>query len=239
MSDDDILAEAKDAFRLAADAEAENRREALDDLRFARLGEQWPEKVRRERDLEGRPCLTINRLPAFIRQVVNDARQNKPAIAVHPVGSGADPETAEVFNGLIRHIEQSSDAEVAYDTALDFAVTCGLGYFRINTRYGAGDTFDQDLAIERVANPFSVYGDPESTAADSGDWNTAFVVDSLSRDAFEARWKGADAADWMADEGAAGSQGGDRVSVAEYWRRERVTRTILALSDGQVVEEGV
>lgn len=239
LSDDDILAEAKDAFRLAADAEAENRRDALDDLRFARLGEQWPEKVRRERDLEGRPCLTINRLPAFIRQVVNDARQNKPAIAVHPVDSGADPETAEVFNGLIRHIEQSSDAEVAYDTALDFAVTCGLGYFRINTRYAAGDTFDQDLAIERVANPFSVYGDPESTAADSGDWNTAFVVDSLSRDAFEARWKGADVADWMAEEGAAGWQGGDRVTVAEYWRRERVTRTILALSDGQVVEEGV
>ena len=128
MSDDDILEEARAAFGLAADAEAENRREALDDLRFARLGEQWPQKVLRERELEGRPCLTINRLPAFIRQVVNDARQNKPAIAVHPVDGGSDPETAEVFNGLIRHIEQSSDAEVAYDTALDFAVTCGVGY---------------------------------------------------------------------------------------------------------------
>lgn len=241
LSDDDILAEAKDAFRLAADAEAENRREALDDLRFARLGDQWPEKVRRERELEGRPCLTINRLPAFIRQVVNDARQNKPAIAVHPVDSAGDPETAEVFNGLIRHIEQSSDAEVAYDSALDFAVTCGLGYFRINTRYAAGDTFDQDLAIERVANPFSVYGDPEATGADSGDWNTAFVVDSISREAFEARWKGAEAADWASETGdrVEGAGGGDRVSVAEYWRRERVMRTILALSDGQVVEEGV
>jgi hypothetical protein len=79
LSDDDILAEAREAFQLAADAEAENRREALDDIRFARLGEQWPEKVRRERELEGRPVLTINRLPAFIRQVVNDARQNKGA----------------------------------------------------------------------------------------------------------------------------------------------------------------
>jgi hypothetical protein len=113
LSDDDILREAKDAFVLAADAEAENRREALDDIRFARLGEQWPERVRRDRELEGRPCLTINRLPSFIRQVVNDARQNKPAIAVHPVDDAADPQTAEVFSGLIRHIEQSSDAEVA------------------------------------------------------------------------------------------------------------------------------
>jgi len=242
LSDDDILEEARAAFALAADAEAGNRREALDDLRFARLGEQWPEKVRRERELEGRPCLTINRLPAFIRQVVNDARQNKPAIAVHPVDNGADPETAEVFNGLIRHIEQSSDAEVAYDTALDFAVTCGLGYFRINTRYAADDGFDQDIAVERVANPFSIYGDPEGAAADSSDWNTAFVVDTLPRSVFEARWKGADAVDWEADDYgrlAGPWLDGDRVMVAEYWRRERTTKTILALSDGQVVEEGV
>lgn len=242
MSDDDLIKEAREAFELAADAEAENRREALDDLRFARLGEQWPEKIRRERELEGRPCLTINRLPAFIRQVVNDARQNKPAIAVHPVDDGADPETAEVFNGLIRHIEQSSDAEVAYDTALDFAVTGGFGYFRINTRYTSDDGFSQDLAIERVANPFSIYGDPESTAADSSDWNVAFVVDTLPKAAFEARWKGAEATDWNADAYARLGEPwleGERVMVAEYWRRERTTRTILALSDGQVVEEGL
>ena len=242
MSDDEIIREAREAFELAADAEAENRREALDDLRFARLGEQWPERVRRERELDGRPCLTINRLPAFIRQVVNDARQNKPAMVVHPVDDAADPATAEVLNGLIRHIAQSSDAEVAYDTALDFAVTGGFGYFRINTRYACDDSFDQDLAIERVANPFSIYGDPNGTAADSSDWNVAFVVDTLPKAAFEARWKGADAVDWGADSYASLTGpwlDGERVMVAEYWRREPVTRTILALSDGQVVEAGV
>jgi len=238
MSHDDLLKEAREAFDLAAEREAENRREALDDLRFARLGEQWPEQVRRDREREGRPCLTINRLPAFIRQVVNDARQNKPAISCHPVDSRADPATAQIFDGLIRHIEQSSDAEVAYDTALDFAVTCGFGYFRINTRYAADDGFEQDLAIERVANPFSIYGDPDSTAADSSDWNTAFVVDSLPRAAFETRWKGAEAVDWGA-QAYAGLKDpwveGDRVMVAEYWRREPVRRKIVALSDGQVL----
>jgi hypothetical protein len=68
LSDDETIREAREAFERAADFEAENRREALDDLRFARLGEQWPEKVRRERELDGRPVLTINRLPAFIRR---------------------------------------------------------------------------------------------------------------------------------------------------------------------------
>ena len=242
MKTEDILKDAREAFDLAAESEAENRREALDDIRFARLGEQWPARVRQDRELDGRPCLTINRLPAFIRQVVNDARQNKPSITCHPVDDGADPETAEIFNGLIRNIEQSSDAEVAYDTALDFAVTGGFGYFRINTRYANDDGFDQDLVIERVANPFSIYGDPNSTAADSSDWNAAFVIDTLPKAVFEARWKGADPTDWTADSYlglAAPWLDGDRVTVAEYWRREAVNRTILALSDGQVVDEDV
>jgi hypothetical protein len=239
LSDDEIIRDAREAFDRAADFEAENRREALDDLRFARLGEQWPEKVRRERELDGRPCLTINRLPAFIRQVVNDARQNKPGMIVHPVDDAADPATAEVLNGLIRHIEQSSDAEVAYDTALDFAVTGGFGYFRINTRYASDDTFDQDLVVERVANPFSIYGDPDAAAADSSDWNTAFVVDTMPKAAFEARWKGADAVDWAADAYASLANpwlDGEQVMVAEHWRREPVSRQIVVLSDGQVVE---
>lgn len=238
---EDILKDARAAFDLAREHEAENRREALDDIRFARLGQQWPDKVRRDRELDGRPCLTINRLPAFIRQVVNDARQNKPSIVCHPVDSGADPETAEIFNGLIRNIEQSSDAEVAYDTALDFAVTGGFGYFRINTRYARDDAFDQDLVIERVSNPFSIYGDPASSAADSSDWNTAFVVDTISKADFEARWKGADPVDWTSDAygGLAGPWvEGDRVMIAEYWRREAVARSIVALSDGQVMEVG-
>ena len=234
---DDLLKDAREAFELARAREADNRAEALDDLRFARLGEQWPQTVRRDRELDGRPCLTINRLPAFIRQVVNDARQNKPAIVCHPVDGAADLATAEIFNGLIRNIEQSSDAEVAYDTALDFAVTGGFGYFRINTRYADDSSFDQDLVIERVADPFSIYGDPDSTAADSADWRSAFVVDSLSRADFEARWPGAETSSWQGDVG--GGRETPQVRLAEFWRRDQVETTLLALSDGQVVEAGV
>src|SRR5579872_347799 len=142
---DDLLKEAKDAFELCVAHEAEHRAEALDDIRFARLGEQWPAEVRRRRELDARPCLTINRLPAFIRQVVNDARQNRPAIKVHPADDAADPQVAAIYNGLIRNIEYCSDADVAYDTALDAAVTSGLGYFRINTRYASDDGFEQEI----------------------------------------------------------------------------------------------
>lgn len=179
--DGDILDEARDLFRSCEEREADNRDEALDDLEFARLARQWRPEDEEQRAAEGRPCLTINRMPAFIRQVVNDARQNAPAIAVRAVDDAADPATAEVMSDLIRDIEAQSSADIAYDTAVDFAVSCGFGYFRINTAYTADDAFDQDIRIARIANPFSVYGDPFSDAPDSSDWNVAFVLDRMTR----------------------------------------------------------
>lgn len=240
---DKIIDEAKQVFELCEEVERENRRDALDDIKFARLDDQWPLKIRRDREMEGRPCLTINRLTPAIRQVLNDARQNKPAIVVHPVDGDADPGTAEVLNGLIRNIEQSSDAEVAYDTALDFAVTGGFGYFRINTQYAHDDTFEQDIVIERISNPFSVYGDPHSNAADSSDWNTAFVVDAVPLDIFEKTWKGAEPIDWNTSDYSRlkGPWLNEerRVLVAEYWTRDEITKRVLALSDGQIIAEDV
>ncbi len=241
-SPDDILKEAKAAFAACEEHEADNRDAALDDLKFARLGEQWPADVRRERERDGRPCLTLNRMPGFIRQVANDARQNKPSIRVHPADSAADPETAEILNGLIRNIEVTSKADVAYDTAVDFAVTMGFGYFRINTRYACDDSFDLDLVIDRVANPFSVYGDPRSVASDSSDWNVAFVTDLMPKDAFEAAYKGADPVDWKLGDYAAMKspwRQGESVMVAEWWTRERTLRTVVMLTSQEVMAEDV
>ena len=119
---DDILTQAREAYERAREYWSDNHTEAKDDLAFARLGRQWDERIRRQRELEHRPCLTFNKMPAFIRQVVNDARQNKPAIKVHPQDSQADVRTAAIINGLIRNIETISDADVAYDTAIEHAV---------------------------------------------------------------------------------------------------------------------
>lgn len=240
MKMDDELAEAKEAFALCAEAEADNREAALDDLRFARLGEQWPDDIRNRRAREMRPCLTINRLPSFIRQVVNDARQNKPSIKVKPVDSASDPATAEILNGLIRNIEYTSNADIAYDTAAEFAVTMGIGYIRIGIEYACDDNFDKDLRIQRVANPFSIYGDPHSTAADSSDWNMAFVVDRLSKETFRQRYKDAEEVDWNAlgyGKLEAPWLEDDEILVAERWLREEVPSTLLLLSNGLALRE--
>lgn len=244
---DAIVKEAREAFGDYESAWDQNYKAARDDIEFAKLDKQWPEAIRkqREEDPSGpRPCLTINKLGSIIRQVVNDARQNRPSIKVHPVDSKADPETAEVMSGLIRSIEAASDADIAYDTGIDNAVTSGFGYWRVNIDYSndasdqedlsaAGTAlFEQDILIRRIANPLSVYGDPWSKEADSSDWNGAFVIDSVKKSVFKRKHPKAKATDfqgssWQAIQAPWHTE--DAVLVAEYWKREETIKQAIGV----------
>jgi len=238
-ADEDLHAEGIRIYNVAIERDSENRRSYEEDIRFARLGEQWPEAVRKQREDEGRPCLTVNRLPAFIRQVTNDARQNKPAIKFHAVGDGADEWTARVQDGLARNIEYSSNADVAYDTALDNAVSGGFGYFRITTDYASDDVFDQDIRIERIPNSLSVIPDAFCMDADSANWNDAFVEDTYAKDAFAARWPDADMTSFEGDhrDVADGWIDGEDIRVVEWWKRREEPATLLLLSNGEVMHQ--
>ena len=237
-SEDDTLKKEIEEFEEAYDAESENRNVALEDLKFARLSEQWPEQIRKQREIDGRPILTINKMPAFIRQVVNDSRQNRPQIKVKPVDDKADIDTANVLEGLIRNIERTSKADVAYDTAVDYAVSMGWGYIRVNIDYEYDDTFDKCLKIERIANPFSVYGDPYSTSMDGSDWNRCWITELKSKEEFKAKWKNAEAVDWESlgyDNLKAPWRDSDDILICESWHREETQREIYQLSSGEVV----
>lgn len=233
MSDSDVLKEAMDIFRLCDERDRDNRDAFVEDVKFARLEEQWPDDAKKIR--AGRPCLTVNKLAPIIRQVVNDARQNKPAITVRPQDSGSDVKTAEVFTGLIRNIENTSGADIAYDTAVENAVSGGFGYIRVKIEYSHDDTFDKDILIDRVANPLAVYGDPDSFSADGSDWNVAFLCDQLGEKAFEKQYPDAEPVSFEGGDVPDNWQDGDHITIAEYWRREQTEKEILLLSDGMTI----
>ena len=144
-SDSDILTVARARLDMAVSALSESREDETDDLEFYAGSPdnhwQWPADVLSTRGsvqgqaINARPCLTINKLPQHVRQVTNDQRQNRPSGKVIPADDHADVEVAEIFNGMVRHIEYISDADVAYDTACENQVSYGEGYIRILTEY--------------------------------------------------------------------------------------------------------
>jgi hypothetical protein len=237
-SREDFLATARERFRIAQDAEFKTRTASLDDLRFV-SGEQWPEDIKRQRDADKRPCLTLDRLGQFVRQVTNDLRQNRPAITVNPVDSNGDPDTAEIIQGLIRHIEHQSSADVAYDTAAEYAAIMGFGFFRLRTEYCDPMSFDQEILIEPVANPFSVYLDPAAVKPDRSDMQYCFLVTRLREDEFKRLYPDADSGTGSGWEGLGDQKSlwlnEEGVMIAEYLSIEQERVEIALLPDGSVM----
>lgn len=246
-TDEDIIKEARVRLRLASDSEANNRQEALTDINFAN-GDQWPVDIKRDRDTDARPCLTINITDAVVRRITNALRENRPRIKFHPVGGGADVQIAKVRNGIMRHIESSSAAEYAYDCAVEGAVRGGWGYIRVGSKYVQEDSFDQDLTIEAIRNPFTVYMDPASRMPDGSDAAWCLVSDWIRRDEYRQRF-GSDAPQYSRSRAVIASAlnfvgAGDDISdwsnkeeirLAEYWRVVTRLDTLYLLSDGSPV----
>ncbi|WP_133719067.1 portal protein [Methylocaldum gracile] len=229
---DDIVKEAREFFEYADERESENRRRARADIRFS-AGEQWDERVRNQRELDGRPCLTMDKMGQYLRQVENDARQNKPAIKVRPVDSNADVKTAEMLDGLIRNIEDQSRADIAYITALGYAIRGGVGYFRIATDYMDDEGFDQDIFIRRVRDPLSVWFDPDAEEPEGSDAERCLISELMPIRTFERLYPDASKLDFESMGASWATK--EHVRVAEYYYRTYSKKT-LARIDGVVQE---
>ena len=229
---DEILAEAKRFRDKCIEVNSENRRLAVDDLRFL-SGKHWDSRDVALREKEGRPVLTIDKLSTFVRQIKNDQRINKPSIKVHPVDSESDPETAKVRQGMIRYIEYNSNASIAYDTAIGSASETGLGYFRIITEYEREDSFDVVPRFVRIRNPLTVHFDPDSIEGDGSDARRVLVEERLGVSEFCSKYPSSEIAKTRKTTGNAARDDMDDILVAEYLRVEEDADELIRLSNGE------
>lgn len=230
MKDQDLYKQYCANIKADIEAKAEERELMRDDQRFA-AGDQWPDAIRQQRELASRPIQTVNRLPAFIDQIVGDARQNKPSIKVH-AGEDGDEDIAAIYDGLIRAIQNESNADFAYDTAVEHTATFGFGAWRIKTDYESEDSFNQVVCIERITDPLSVYFDKNSVLPDYSDARRVTVRVKITKDDYKARWPKKEEADynfddftsdWIVDK--------DQVIVAEHWYKVDEKATLYAVED--------
>ena len=216
-----ILDEVRKRFQIAEDFSAEVRQEMLDDIRFARLGDQWASYAKYDRNRPGqeRPMLVVNRLLQFRDRVVNEIRQNTPSIRIRPVNDEADHETADVLMGIVRHIQDNSNASIAYDTAVEWQVDIGLGYIRVRNGWVNDTSFDQDIYIDRIVDPFKVYFDPHSKQPDGSDAEWCIIAEEISKEEFKRLYPGVDMTQWnpAGNGDAQGWYTDDSVRIAEYY----------------------
>src|SRR6185437_5980268 len=214
---DDLLKRIREDFRYCKAYWAENYEEAEKDMRF--MAAIPPPDFSNDR--KNRPVIWPDEISQYVKQANNNLRQNKRSIRISPRSEGATDKDAEHRQAYIRGIEYASKAQSIYTTAFEAAVSCSMGFWRINTRV-TGPKGEQEPRLVRIPNQFTCYPDPEATESDFSDSAIYFVLDSMRERTFASRFRNAkkrsfsnadraDAADWFNK---------DQITVAEYWTRE-------------------
>ncbi len=213
---DDIIATALERFQLAQDGWEEIYQKARDDLQFQsdEPNAQWDNKLLQDR--RNRPIYTVDQLSQFVHQVSNDIRMNTPSIDIIPDDEGTDVETAEILQGIIRGIEYKSNADAAYDTAVDFSIKSSIGFIRVDHSYTNEEGFEQELLIKRVINPLAVYIDPNSIEPDGSDAMYGFVLEDMNLKDFQKLYPDASPVSWDDTEEKLDGQK-DKVTICEYF----------------------
>lgn len=243
-ADEALLEEIRTRYEYASAQFADIYEQRRIDMRYI-AGDPWDAKDRKAREDAKRPCISHDELNQYVNQAVNNLRQNKRGIKVDPDGNGADENTAELEQDLIRTLEYRSNAQSAYITAHQAQLEGSIGFFRIGRRYVenenlTAENFDhQEMAVRNIANPESVLFDPDCKEADWSDAEYCFVLNPISREEFKRKYPKARivdfssehlrvAKDWIQDR---------TVLTAEYWKvTTTVTKTYL-LESGAVVDK--
>ena len=241
-ADLDIVDEVKALYKQLMEAKSENRREQERDMQFV-VGDQWDADELNERQNNARPSYTINRIMPFLRVVSNEMRDNIPAIEVMPSGDGSEVETAQVITNLIRAIEQDSNASSAYANAGFYQTAIGEGYWRISSRYIDENSFDQELVIKAIDNPFNVLFDENSVEPDGRDANVCLIIKDMTPYEYRNRYGASKLAKAM-DNGARFPVTDDWTSqelikVVEYWKRVYTPKTIYQVETIDAATGGI
>jgi hypothetical protein len=233
----DLLVRIRERYKIMTEADQENRRKALEDLKFAHEpGAQWDETLKNERG--DRPCYEFNKLRITIKRVINHIRANRPAGKVRAVEDG-DKDTAEIYDGLIRNIWNVSDADTVVDYAAEYVVAGGMGAWRVTTEYSDDTAFDQDIFIRPIKNPFCLYADPTASdpfKRDAEDW---ILTERISNKAYETKYpkkKRVSFEDLEFDDEEQW-QDEETTRICEYWYKKPYERTLYLLPDGKTVDE--
>jgi len=234
MSNEQKLAqihqEAMRQFDNIQSALRDERLQCLQDRRFYSIsGAQWEGPLGEQ--FENKPKFEVNKIHLAVIRIINEYRNNRITVDfVSKEGQGYD-KLADLCDGLYRADEQDSGAEEAFDNAFEEAVGGGFGAVRLRTAYEDEEDDEnekQRIRIEPIYDAdSSVFFDLDAKRQDKADAKFAFVITSMTRDAYEAEWNDDPSNwpkqihqyefDWLTP---------DVVFVAEYYRIEEVKETV-------------
>jgi hypothetical protein len=188
---------------------------------------------------DGKPRYTFDMTGPIIDQIAGEMEKADFDIKVKPAGGEASKDTAEVLDGMIRNIENVSNATDVFSHAARNMVTAGIDGWRVVQRFIDDDSFDQDLIIEPINNFVDrVWFDPGAEKQDKSDAGYTYVLQAMTKDDYEAEFPKGSGQSLSEDrDGNAYYQTAESVIVGQIYFKKSVKRTLHLMTNGAVYEE--
>src|SRR6185312_4968562 len=241
-----VVLRAHQRFRRCQDWESTARNNWEMDIKFdagdAYNNYQWPSDIYQDRG--EKPSLTVNETHQHNLHIINEAKQNKASVKYRPTGAGATEASAEVYEGLYRHIANISNAQMAQGQAISFQVRGGLGFTVIESDYvdpnpkPGPEAFNQEIYIRGVSDPMSVMLDCDCMEPDASDARYGFVFSDRPKEEVIAKYpelKGRLAIANAIDGEDAGWIRDDHVREARYYEVSEDRDELIGDSDGTTI----
>lgn len=219
-----VHAEAIAEFDRVQTALKDERAQCLQDRRFYSIaGAQWEGDLAEQ--FANRPKYEINKTHLALIRIFNEYRNNRITVDFISKDGTENDELADACDGLFRADEQDSTAEEAYDNAFEEAVGGGFGAWRLRTVYEDEEDPDDDrqrIKIEPIYDAdTSVFFDLDAKRQDKADAKRAWVVLSMTPEAFELEYERSPTSIEKVNEGSEFDwYAPDVVHIAEYYRIE-------------------
>jgi hypothetical protein len=229
--------EIREAYKDFRNDWQEIRDEASADMAAISVEGPWSMEDRNDREAKGRPCVHLDLINQYLNQTKGNVRKSKRAVQLIPKGQGANDQDAKIRSGIVMGIEERSQAQPIYLNAFECMIERSYGFAVIRTEYKDDSSFDQDIIIKPVMNPDTVLLSLLYKQPDASDVPEAFLLDLMTRSKFKKDYPDAKITDFasevMGEQGVADWITDKNVQVAEYWRVEHETKTLLLVETGK------
>ena len=200
---------------------------------------QWEEHVARTLDSQKRPRYTFDKVTPVIESMMADIEDMDFGCNVKPGDGAADKDVALTYEGMIRAIQNESNAESIFRNAARRIIRRGFDAWMVRAKYADEWSFDQDLRIVPIVNAINrVWAKPSCREADSSDSDVMYVLTSLLAEDYKAQYPDGKAV--SVDDGDVGDYYNnyqpDVITIAERWYKKDTTVKVALLSNGEVVE---
>lgn len=200
---------------------------------------QWEPNVARAIDSARRPRYTFDFTSSAIELVMVDIEDMDFGVNVRPNGGGADKDTAELYEGMVRSIENMSDASGIYRNSCRRVIRRGFDAWLVRNKYTDDFCFDQDLCVEAIPNAINrVWTSCDGVKPDNSDSSWTFILESLSPEEYKERYPdgGMQSIDDCTDNEFNEYNSRDVITIAHKFYLKHKKAKVALMSNGQVFE---